>query len=153
MTVQDLAMAVGGTSVSINTYISGKAAPQLKKAVLIQEAIGMPVEAWAPHLAPDLEKLSPSALGPDAEPGSLAEQFERHGLLQTEVAWTIGVSQPTVACWKSGRSRPSIDYALLLRRLYHVPVESWYEPTAADRRRIETVKAAVEQRLDRSVGI
>lgn len=44
------------------------------------------------------------------------------GIKQEYIAKTLGVSQPTISFWKSGRKNPSIENAIALAKLFNVSV-------------------------------
>lgn len=63
---------------------------------------------------------------------TLAELRRAAGLTQTEAASRIGVAQPSVANWESGRANPTITNIMEIARVYGV------EPTLVLRACLET---------------
>ncbi len=44
---------------------------------------------------------------------------------QTELARRLGVSTSAVNAWVKGHSRPRLDYAVEIEKLYGIPVAEW----------------------------
>ena len=48
---------------------------------------------------------------------------------QVEIAARLGMTQQSVSAWITGKSRPSGQALIVIKREYRIPPEDWY-PTA-----------------------
>lgn len=52
---------------------------------------------------------------------------EKLGYTQIDLANILGVKQATIAMWETGKSKPTIDKALKLAKLFNVSVEELFD--------------------------
>lgn len=50
---------------------------------------------------------------------------------QKELARLLGVSEPNVSCWRSGKAKPTTVFRLALERATGIPLMAWDEPVGA----------------------
>ncbi len=48
------------------------------------------------------------------------------GMTNTEVAKKIGIPQPIMSSWKTGRRIPKVDKIILIAKLFNKPVDYFY---------------------------
>ena len=54
----------------------------------------------------------------------------KKGFTQTELAKLVGVAQPNIAYYESGKCKPKIDVATKLAKIFDMTVESLYSGQA-----------------------
>jgi transcriptional regulator with XRE-family HTH domain len=58
----------------------------------------------------------------------LKDLRESMGLSQRELGEKLGLTQPAVAAWESGRNKPDPDMIVKLANVFGVPVSTFFDP-------------------------
>jgi len=66
-----------------------------------------------------------SIRNPEQARTSLAKALSAQGRNQVWLAGILGVSQPSVSAWLTGRSKPEGAYRIALERLFSIPCDAW----------------------------